>query len=174
MALLGSIGFLSPWLLWALAALPVLWWLLRAVPPAPLRIRFPAVTLLLGLKDEEAAGPGRGPGASAGRAGLQLGQRAGLGRPADAADLDPARGAARRASDDGRFVVGHAARSGTPGFQRRRSLGQPDRGAGPECLGAAIRGLNSQRAGSTPPPPSTAAAPRPTAARPCGMGRRRS
>ncbi|PKP85441.1 MAG: LytTR family transcriptional regulator [Alphaproteobacteria bacterium HGW-Alphaproteobacteria-2] len=50
---LGSIAFATPWLLWALAALPVLWWLLRAVPPAPLRRRFPAVTLLLGLKDDE-------------------------------------------------------------------------------------------------------------------------
>lgn len=60
MAGLGAIGFLSPWLLLALAALPVLWWLLRAVPPAPLRVRFPAVTLLLGLKDAETT-PDRTP-----------------------------------------------------------------------------------------------------------------
>ncbi len=60
MAGLGTIGFLSPWLLLALAALPVLWWLLRAVPPAPLRVRFPAVTLLLGLKDTETT-PDRTP-----------------------------------------------------------------------------------------------------------------
>jgi len=53
MGALGAIGFATPWLLWALLALPVLWWLLRAVPPAPLRRRFPAVTLLLGLKDDE-------------------------------------------------------------------------------------------------------------------------
>ncbi|MFQ5437283.1 MAG: DUF4159 domain-containing protein [Paracoccaceae bacterium] len=48
-----AIGFLSPWLLAGLVALPVLWWLLRAIPPAPIRRRFPAVTLLLGLEDAE-------------------------------------------------------------------------------------------------------------------------
>jgi hypothetical protein len=50
---IGPIGFTSPWLLVALAALPILWLLLRAVPPAPIRRRFPGVALLLGLKDEE-------------------------------------------------------------------------------------------------------------------------
>ena len=50
---LGPIGFLSPLLLLGLLALPVLWWLLRAVPPAPIRRLFPAVVLLLGLKDPE-------------------------------------------------------------------------------------------------------------------------
>ncbi len=47
------IGFLSPALLLGLLALPLLWWLLRAVPPAPSRRRFPGVRLLLGLKDPE-------------------------------------------------------------------------------------------------------------------------
>ncbi len=51
---LGPIGFTLPWLLVGLAALPVLWFLLRAVPPAPIRRRFPGVVLLLGLRDEEA------------------------------------------------------------------------------------------------------------------------
>jgi len=51
--ILGPIGFAAPWLLIALAALPVLWVLLRAVPPAPIRRRFPGVALLLGLKDDE-------------------------------------------------------------------------------------------------------------------------
>ena len=51
---LGPLGFTAPWLLLALIALPVLWLLLRAVPPAPIRRRFPGVALLLGLKDEEA------------------------------------------------------------------------------------------------------------------------
>ena len=51
---LGPVGFLNPWLLVALAALPILWLLLRAVPPAPIRRRFPGVALLLGLKDEDA------------------------------------------------------------------------------------------------------------------------
>lgn len=49
----GPIGFAAPWLLLALAALPVLWLLLRAVPPAPIRRRFPGVALLLGLRDED-------------------------------------------------------------------------------------------------------------------------
>ncbi|PJE33513.1 LytTR family transcriptional regulator, partial [Pseudooceanicola lipolyticus] len=53
MTVLGGIGFASPWLLLALLALPVLWLILRAVPPAPIRRRFPGVALLLGLKDDE-------------------------------------------------------------------------------------------------------------------------
>lgn len=53
MMVLGGIGFTAPWLLLALAALPILWLLLRAVPPAPIKRRFPGVALLLGLKDEE-------------------------------------------------------------------------------------------------------------------------
>ncbi len=51
---LGPLGFAAPWLLVALVALPILWLLLRAVPPAPIRRRFPGVALLLGLKDDEA------------------------------------------------------------------------------------------------------------------------
>lgn len=50
---LGPVGFLSPWLLAGLVLLPVLWLILRAVPPAPLRRRFPGVALLLGLQDRE-------------------------------------------------------------------------------------------------------------------------
>ena len=53
MLVLGPLGFTAPWLLAALAALPVLWWLLRAVPPAPVRRAFPGVTLLLGLEDSD-------------------------------------------------------------------------------------------------------------------------
>jgi hypothetical protein len=53
MTVLGGIGFTAPWLLLALAALPILWLLLRAVPPAPIKRRFPGVALLLGLKDDE-------------------------------------------------------------------------------------------------------------------------
>ncbi len=48
-----SLGFTAPWVLIALGALPVLWVLLRAVPPAPIRRRFPGVVLLLGLEDKE-------------------------------------------------------------------------------------------------------------------------
>ncbi|TYB80641.1 DUF4159 domain-containing protein [Maritimibacter fusiformis] len=54
MLVLGPIGFTAPWLLVGLIALPVLWWLLRAVPPAPVRRAFPGVALLIGLKDDEA------------------------------------------------------------------------------------------------------------------------
>ena len=50
---LFGIGFSAPWLLVALAALPILWILLRAVPPAPIKRRFPGVALLLGLADDE-------------------------------------------------------------------------------------------------------------------------
>lgn len=54
MWMLGPVGFTTPWLLLGLIVLPVLWLLLRAIPPAPIRRRFPGVALLLGLKDEEA------------------------------------------------------------------------------------------------------------------------
>ena len=47
-----SLTFLTPWLLSALLGLPVLWLLLRAVPPAPVRRFFPGVILLLGLRDK--------------------------------------------------------------------------------------------------------------------------
>ncbi|MCR8549034.1 DUF4159 domain-containing protein [Salipiger sp. P9] len=53
MTMLGPLGFTAPWLLLGLIALPVLWVILRAVPPAPIRRMFPGVVLLLGLKDEE-------------------------------------------------------------------------------------------------------------------------
>jgi len=49
----GALAFSTPWLLIALIALPILWLLLRAVPPAPIRRMFPGVILLLGLKDDE-------------------------------------------------------------------------------------------------------------------------
>ena len=50
---IAGIGFTAPWLLLGLVALPILWILLRAVPPAPIRRRFPGVALLLGLSDDE-------------------------------------------------------------------------------------------------------------------------
>jgi hypothetical protein len=53
MTLLGPLGFTAPWLLLGLLALPVLWVILRAVPPAPIRRLFPGVVLLLGLRDED-------------------------------------------------------------------------------------------------------------------------
>ena len=53
MTMIAGIGFASPWLLLGLIVLPILWLLLRAIPPAPKRQLFPAITLLLGLKDDE-------------------------------------------------------------------------------------------------------------------------
>jgi Domain of unknown function (DUF4159)/Aerotolerance regulator N-terminal len=54
---LGSLAFASPWLLIALAGLPIIWWLVRVTPPAARRIDFPAIRLLLGLvpRDETPA-----------------------------------------------------------------------------------------------------------------------
>ena len=46
------VGFSAPLLLIGLLALPVLWILLRAVPPAATRRRFAGVALLLGLADK--------------------------------------------------------------------------------------------------------------------------
>lgn len=51
--MIGPFAFATPLLLLALIVLPVLWWLLRAVPPAPIRRRFPGIALLLGLRDDE-------------------------------------------------------------------------------------------------------------------------
>lgn len=50
---LGSLAFAQPWLLLALASLPVLWLLLRVTPPAPRAQIFPAIRLLIGLKPPE-------------------------------------------------------------------------------------------------------------------------
>ena len=52
--------FTAPWVLLALTALPLLWWLLRITPPAPRRESFPAIRLLLGLKAREET-PARTP-----------------------------------------------------------------------------------------------------------------
>jgi hypothetical protein len=53
MLALGSLAFAAPWLLLGLTVLPILWWLLRVTPPAPRRVRFPALRLLLGLTPRE-------------------------------------------------------------------------------------------------------------------------
>lgn len=53
MLTLGPIAFLSPWMLAPLAALPVLWWLLRLTPPAPRKVSFPAIRLLMGIRENE-------------------------------------------------------------------------------------------------------------------------
>ncbi len=50
---LGPLAFTQPWVLLALAGLPLIWLLLRVTPPAPRRLRFPAIRLLFGLKPPE-------------------------------------------------------------------------------------------------------------------------
>ena len=50
---MSGLAFLNPALLFGLLALPVIWWLLRTVPPAPKRIEFPATRILVGLEDKE-------------------------------------------------------------------------------------------------------------------------
>lgn len=57
---LGPIGFVAPWLLLALPALPLIWWLLRVTPPAPRRQAFPALRLLRDLPAPEET-PARTP-----------------------------------------------------------------------------------------------------------------
>jgi hypothetical protein len=57
---MSGLIFASPWVLLALAALPILWWLLRVTPPTPRREIFPAVRLLLGLEAVEET-PARTP-----------------------------------------------------------------------------------------------------------------
>lgn len=52
MLILGPLGFATPWILTALLALPVLWLILRATPPAPRHVAFPGVALLKGLLDK--------------------------------------------------------------------------------------------------------------------------
>ena len=53
MAALSSLSFVFPWVLIALATLPLIWWLLRLVPPKPKMIIFPAIQFLYRLKKDE-------------------------------------------------------------------------------------------------------------------------
>ena len=50
---LENISFLYPWVLGGLISLPVLWWLMRFLPPRPRYLRFPALIFLLGLDKQE-------------------------------------------------------------------------------------------------------------------------
>jgi len=53
MMTIGALSFIAPWALLGLLALPALWWLLRIIPPAPRRIRFPAIRLIMRLVNPE-------------------------------------------------------------------------------------------------------------------------
>ncbi len=48
----GSILFLKSWYLVGLLVLPLLLWLLKVIPPTPIRIQFPAIGLLMGLDSQ--------------------------------------------------------------------------------------------------------------------------
>lgn len=50
---LGALAFLNPWLLAALAALPIIYWLLRTVPPRPRQVEFPPTRILVGIENRE-------------------------------------------------------------------------------------------------------------------------
>ena len=50
---LGALAFLNPWLLAGLVSLPIIYWLLRTVPPRPKQIAFPATRILIGLRNKE-------------------------------------------------------------------------------------------------------------------------
>jgi hypothetical protein len=49
----GILTFASPWVLAGLAALPVIWWLLRLTPPQKQTVEFPPAPLMLDLKATE-------------------------------------------------------------------------------------------------------------------------
>jgi hypothetical protein len=53
MMTLGSLSFLSPWLLLGLASLPAIWWLLRLTPPRPSHVAIETTWLLKDLKTTE-------------------------------------------------------------------------------------------------------------------------
>ncbi|MGQ0672882.1 MAG: DUF4159 domain-containing protein [Hyphomicrobium sp.] len=50
---IGALAFLNPWLLAALASLPLIYWLLKTVPPRPKQVAFPATRILVGLEDRD-------------------------------------------------------------------------------------------------------------------------
>jgi hypothetical protein len=50
---LGALAFLNPWLLAGLATLPLIYWLLKTVPPRPKQVEFPATRILVGLENED-------------------------------------------------------------------------------------------------------------------------
>ena len=57
---LFALSFVSPWVLFVLPALPLLWWLIRVTPPAPRTESFPAIRLLAELRATEET-PARTP-----------------------------------------------------------------------------------------------------------------
>jgi hypothetical protein len=60
MVVLGTVTFSEPWVLTALAVLPLVWLLLRVTPPAAKLLAFPAIRLLFDLSSPEKS-PARTP-----------------------------------------------------------------------------------------------------------------
>lgn len=60
MTAFGPFLFGAPWALAALVALPVIWWILRATPPAPKDIELPSLRILEGVEPKEET-PARTP-----------------------------------------------------------------------------------------------------------------
>lgn len=156
MTSLGALTFAAPWLLLGLLALPVLWWLLRLMPPAPRRLSFPAIRLLFGLKPKEET-PDRTPWwlvlLRVALAGLVI---VALAHPLiDAADR-PGRGPLVLAIDDGwaaaarwgarveaiEAAIGRAERAGLPVYlltTAPRAAGEGDLLTGPLAAPEALR-----------------------------------
>ncbi|WP_128293782.1 DUF4159 domain-containing protein [Afifella aestuarii] len=51
--MIANFAFLSPWMLAAFAALPLLWFILRLTPPRPTREIFPPTRILFGIQEEQ-------------------------------------------------------------------------------------------------------------------------
>ena len=49
----SSLTFGTPLALWALLTLPIIWWLLRTIPPGPQEVAFPPLRILLKLREKE-------------------------------------------------------------------------------------------------------------------------
>ncbi len=50
---INTLTFGTPLALWALLALPIIWWLLRSIPPRPQEIAFPPLRILMKLREKE-------------------------------------------------------------------------------------------------------------------------
>ncbi len=50
---IGALAFLNPWLLAGLVSLPLIYWLLRTVPPRPKQVEFPPTRILVGIDNRE-------------------------------------------------------------------------------------------------------------------------
>ena len=50
---IGALAFLNPWLLAGLLSLPLIYWLLRTVPPRPKQVEFPPTRILVGIDNRE-------------------------------------------------------------------------------------------------------------------------